>query len=205
MLFPGVDPTVWVEELGREFSVTQENGRFMNISMGQGQEAPAEAAVQKFAKEGGWIMLQVLYPARVATSVRFSLGPPSLAVGRRRVFGAAASPFSDLSRYGFVNAVALQNVHLMQSWLPKLERLLETCVETADAEFRCFISAEPAPLPSLPNCPESLLQVLVTLCLVLQRGYAGWSLTIGVCGVDGTLSASFTLLVCVGVPFTVVH
>ncbi len=55
----GVDPTVWVEDMGRELGITQENGRFMNISMGQGQELPAEAAVKKFASSGGWIMLQV--------------------------------------------------------------------------------------------------------------------------------------------------
>jgi hypothetical protein len=57
----------------------------------------------------------------------------------------------------------------MQSWLPKLERLLETCVETADAEFRCFISAEPAPIPTLQNCPESLLQVMHVHCDILSR------------------------------------
>jgi dynein heavy chain len=53
-----------------------------------------------------------------------------------------------------------QNVHLMQSWLPTLERLLETVVESADADFRCFISAEASPIPTIATCPESLLQVL---------------------------------------------
>eukprot|EP01033_Poteriospumella_lacustris_P002495 gene2501-1816_t len=108
VLFAGVDPTPWVENLGREKGVTFENGNFKNISMGQGQEKPAEAVVENFAKNGGWVMLQ--------------------------------------------------NCHLMQSWVPKLERLLEVVQENAHPDFRCFISAEPPPIPSWKNMPESLLQ-----------------------------------------------
>ena len=52
----------------------------------------------------------------------------------------------------------LQNCHLMQSWVPKLERLLEVVQENAHADFRCFISAEPPPLASWKNMPESLMQ-----------------------------------------------
>jgi len=108
VLFPGVDPTVWVEGLGRGKGFTTENGRFKNISMGQGQEAPAMATLKDFAARGGWIMLQ--------------------------------------------------NVHLMQSWLPILERQLEIASETAHPDFRCFISAEPPPMSHMKNMPESLMQ-----------------------------------------------
>jgi dynein heavy chain len=108
VLFPGVDPTLWVEGLGRELGLTFENGRFRNISMGQGQEKPAEAVIESFAKDGGWVMLQ--------------------------------------------------NLHLMQSWVPRLERLLEVIQETAHPDFRCFMSAEPPPIPSWKNMPESLMQ-----------------------------------------------
>jgi len=52
----------------------------------------------------------------------------------------------------------LQNCHLMQSWLPKLERLLEIVQENAHPDFRCFVSAEPPPIPSMKNMPESLMQ-----------------------------------------------
>ena len=76
--------------------------------MGQGQEAPAEAIVKRFAQEGGWVMLQ--------------------------------------------------NCHLMSSWVPKLERLLEVVSEDAHEDFRCFISAEPPPMSSMRNMPESLMQ-----------------------------------------------
>ena len=108
VLFPGVDPTLWVEDLGKSVDITFENGKFRNISMGQGQEKPAEAVVEQFAKVGGWVMLQ--------------------------------------------------NLHLMQSWVPKLERLLEVVQENAHESFRCFISAEPPPVPSWKNMPESLMQ-----------------------------------------------
>jgi dynein heavy chain, axonemal len=108
VLFPGVDPTAWVEELGRARGITPESGRLVNISMGQGQEGRAMRALTQLAASGGWVLLQ--------------------------------------------------NVHLMTTWLPALERQLELLQETAHAEFRVFISAEPPPLAHLRNVPESLLQ-----------------------------------------------
>jgi dynein heavy chain, axonemal len=83
-------------------------GTFKNISMGQGQEKPAEKVVETYAKSGGWVMLQ--------------------------------------------------NCHLMQSWVPALERLLEIVSENAHPTFRCFISAEPPPIATMKNMPESLMQ-----------------------------------------------
>ena len=108
VLFPGVDPTVWVEALGRQKGITQDNGRLVNISMGQGQEARAMKSLKELAASGGWVLLQ--------------------------------------------------NVHLMTSWLPQLERQLELLQEGAHADFRCFISAEPPPMSHMKNMPESLLQ-----------------------------------------------
>ena len=126
VLFPGVDPTPWVEGLGKAMGISTEQGNFVNISMGQGQEALAEAVVERFAKHGGWVMLQ--------------------------------------------------NCHLMQSWLPKLERLLEVVTAGGGSNgneggggegavgsgphpsFRCFISAEPPPMATMKNMPESLMQ-----------------------------------------------
>ena len=57
VLFAGVDPTPWVEALAKTKGVTFENGNFKNISMGQGQEKPAEAVVETFAKNGGWVSI----------------------------------------------------------------------------------------------------------------------------------------------------
>jgi len=108
VLFPGVDPGEDIEKLGRELGFTESNGRYKCISMGQGQEANAEAALQHYAKEGGWVFLQ--------------------------------------------------NVHLMESWLPQLERKLEIAAETGHDDFRCFLSAEPPPLPYQQSIPEGIMQ-----------------------------------------------
>jgi dynein heavy chain len=48
--------------------------------------------------------------------------------------------------------VFLQNVHLMQTWLPTLEETLETL--NPHPNFRVFISAEPPPLYYIKNIPE---------------------------------------------------
>jgi dynein heavy chain len=61
----------------------------------------------------------------------------------------------------------LQNCHLMQSWVPKLERLLEVVQENAHPDFRCFISAEPPPIPSWKNMPESLMQGSVKVSTIV--------------------------------------
>lgn len=108
VLFPGVDPTPWVEALATPMGITIAAGNFVNISMGQGQEAPAENMLEKMAASGGWVMLQ--------------------------------------------------NLHLMQSWLTRLDRKLEICSETAHDDFRCFVSGEPPSFSYQKNMPESLLQ-----------------------------------------------
>jgi len=43
VLFPGVDPTHEVENAAAALGITSANGRFINISMGQGQEQRAKA------------------------------------------------------------------------------------------------------------------------------------------------------------------
>merc|ERR1712166_378461 len=103
-LFPGVDPTRWVEDYAKNIA----NKEFLNISMGQGQEERAETSVHEFSERGGWIFLQ--------------------------------------------------NIHLMQAWLPRLEHTLEEAADGSHLDFRCFLSAEPPPLPHFKTIPESLLQ-----------------------------------------------
>jgi len=61
VLFPGVDPTPTIEALGRKLGKTEANGQLLNISMGQGQEKIALNAINKMAKEGGWLMLQNIH------------------------------------------------------------------------------------------------------------------------------------------------
>lgn len=104
VIFPGVDPSADIERMGTELGFTLANKRYVSISMGQGQEAQAESALLRLAKEGGWVFLQ--------------------------------------------------NVHLMQSWLPTLEKLLDVCADTGHSEFRCFLSAEPPHDPLIRTMPE---------------------------------------------------
>lgn len=58
VLFPGVDPTPDVERIGKSLDITAANGKFLNISMGQGQEDKAIEELKKACKEGTWIFLQ---------------------------------------------------------------------------------------------------------------------------------------------------
>jgi dynein heavy chain len=111
VLYPGVDPTSWVEDLGKRKKITAENGLFSNISMGQGQEATADKKISELCLKGGWVFLQ--------------------------------------------------NVHLMQTWLPTLSEKLETL--DPHENFRVFISAEPPALSYLKNIPEGLLQTCITI------------------------------------------
>ena len=59
-LFPGVDPTSWVEQYGIKLGVIN-SGKYQNISMGQGQEERAEKAISSFAANGGWVFLQNIH------------------------------------------------------------------------------------------------------------------------------------------------
>ena len=52
----------------------------------------------------------------------------------------------------------LQNVHLMQAWLPILERKLEIASEQGHVDFRCFVTAEPPGLPDQMLIPEGIMQ-----------------------------------------------
>lgn len=61
VLFPGVDPTPEVERVASKYGISITNGKFINISMGQGQEEPARKALFSCSEKGHWIMLQNLH------------------------------------------------------------------------------------------------------------------------------------------------
>ncbi|KAL2078484.1 hypothetical protein ACEWY4_026169 [Coilia grayii] len=61
ILSPGVDPLKDVEALGKKLGFTFDNGKFHNVSLGQGQEVVAEAALDKAAVEGHWVILQNIH------------------------------------------------------------------------------------------------------------------------------------------------
>mmetsp|Transcript_80594 Transcript_80594/g.127208 ORF Transcript_80594/g.127208 Transcript_80594/m.127208 type:complete len:789 (-) Transcript_80594:308-2674(-) len=58
--------------------------------------------------------------------------------------------------------IMLQNIHLMQEWLPQLERALEVIEEFAMPEFRCILTSEP------PSALQGRLWTLVPEA-ILQR------------------------------------
>ena len=61
VLLPGVYPTAWVEEYGTRMGCTAVVGKFLNLSMGQGQEKTAEQAIKKMNSAGGWVFLQNIH------------------------------------------------------------------------------------------------------------------------------------------------
>lgn len=64
ILFPGYSPSQEIEALGTRFDMTPANGKLTILSMGQGQEAPAEATLDKYMKEGGWVFLENVHLMR---------------------------------------------------------------------------------------------------------------------------------------------
>jgi dynein heavy chain len=58
VLFPGIDPTVWVEKLGKQYGKSTSDNTFINIPMGEGQEDGADRALVECAEKGKWIFLQ---------------------------------------------------------------------------------------------------------------------------------------------------
>ncbi|KAJ8873729.1 hypothetical protein PR048_024563 [Dryococelus australis] len=61
ILSPGVNPLKDVEDLGRKMGFTSDNQNFHNVSLGQGQEAVAEEAMDCAAQNGHWVILQNIH------------------------------------------------------------------------------------------------------------------------------------------------
>ncbi|CAK8694647.1 unnamed protein product [Clavelina lepadiformis] len=61
ILSPGVDPLKDVEKLGKKLGFTLDNKKFHNVSLGQGQEVVAEAALDVAAEQGHWVVLQNIH------------------------------------------------------------------------------------------------------------------------------------------------
>uniref|UniRef100_A0A671Z105 Dynein axonemal heavy chain 11 n=1 Tax=Sparus aurata TaxID=8175 RepID=A0A671Z105_SPAAU len=91
ILSPGVDPLKDVESLGRKLGFTIDLGKLHNVSLGQGQEAVAEVAMEKAAKEGHWVILQGILDQcsreQEFKTILFSLCYFHACVAERRKFG----------------------------------------------------------------------------------------------------------------------
>ena len=69
-LSPGVDVAGSVEALGRKVGYTSENGKYVSISLGQGQEPIAMNSLNHAHKEGGWVLLQNIH-----LTIEWTAGP----------------------------------------------------------------------------------------------------------------------------------
>ena len=61
ILSPGVDPVKSVETLGKKYGVSDDNGNFWNVSLGQGQEGKAMESLDKAFTSGGWVILNNIH------------------------------------------------------------------------------------------------------------------------------------------------
>jgi dynein heavy chain len=61
IMSPGVNPIAQVEALGMKMGFTFDNGKYHMVSLGQGQEPIAEAAMMTGAKEGHWVVLENIH------------------------------------------------------------------------------------------------------------------------------------------------
>eukprot|EP00095_Tigriopus_kingsejongensis_P007513 maker-scaffold103_size370364-snap-gene-1.20 protein:Tk07513 transcript:maker-scaffold103_size370364-snap-gene-1.20-mRNA-1 annotation:"dynein beta ciliary-like" len=59
--------------------------------------------------------------------------------------------------------VILQNIHLVKTWLPSLEKKIEEFSEGSHPSYRLFLSAEPAPTPENHIIPQSILEASIKI------------------------------------------
>jgi dynein heavy chain, axonemal len=60
-LSPGVDVAAAVEALGRKLGYTADAGKYVSVSLGQGQEPIAMNHLNNFHRNGGWVLLQNIH------------------------------------------------------------------------------------------------------------------------------------------------
>uniref|UniRef100_A0A674F0T2 Dynein axonemal heavy chain 17 n=1 Tax=Salmo trutta TaxID=8032 RepID=A0A674F0T2_SALTR len=117
ILSPGVDPLKDVEALGKKMGFTFDNGKFHNVSLGQGQEVVAEAALNMAAREGHWVILQDTLEMCSKESefkvILFALCYFHAVVAERRKFGAQGWNRS----YPFNNGDLTISVNVLYNYL----------------------------------------------------------------------------------------
>merc|ERR1712166_170455 len=112
VLSSGTDPNASWNKYGREIGM---DSRMATISLGSGQQKPAENLIEKGKTQGLWILLQ--------------------------------------------------NCHLLESWLPKLEQIVETLDDQIHPDFRLWMTSMPT-----PKFPVSALQNSVKMTLEPPSG-----------------------------------
>lgn len=59
--------------------------------------------------------------------------------------------------------VMLQNIHLVQRWLPTLEKKIEASLTLSHPDYRLYVSAEPAPAPEYHILPQGVLESAIKI------------------------------------------
>ncbi|RZC39341.1 MT, DHC N2, AAA 7, DHC N1 and/or AAA 9 domain containing protein [Asbolus verrucosus] len=59
--------------------------------------------------------------------------------------------------------VILQNIHLVEKWLPTLEKKMEQSAEAAHENFRLYLSAEPNADPAVSVIPQGILESCIKI------------------------------------------
>jgi dynein heavy chain, axonemal len=73
ILFPGYSPAKDLEVYANQHGHSIEKGNLTLISMGQGQEKPAEAILDKYMQEGGWVFLDNVHLMQVCCPSSFAV------------------------------------------------------------------------------------------------------------------------------------
>eukprot|EP00879_Flechtneria_rotunda_P029616 GHRR01032042.1.p1 GENE.GHRR01032042.1~~GHRR01032042.1.p1 ORF type:complete len:1612 (+),score=608.41 GHRR01032042.1:122-4837(+) len=151
-LSPGVDVAGSVESLGSKLGVTSDAGRYVSVSLGQGQEPIAMNALTNAHKNGGWVLLQNIHLTIDWTSGPLEKRIDKLAEGAHadfRLFLSAEPPPAlerGLPISLLQNSIKLTNEppeglrpNLRRAYNQFNEEILESCAK--QAEFRTIIFA----------------------------------------------------------------
>ena len=151
-LSPGVDVASYVEAMGAKMGMTAEAGKYAAISLGQGQEEPAMAALQHARKTGGWVLLQNVHLTIDWTNSDLEKVVDKLAEGAEESFRLfiSAEPPPSLERGLAIsilqNSIKLSNeppaglkANLLRAYDNFSQETLESCGK--QAEFQSLVFA----------------------------------------------------------------
>lgn len=76
---------------------------------------------------------------------------------------------------------AFQNIHLVNNWLPELDKKIEITFENAHENYRLFMSAESTAFSQFHSIPQVSILVsrLCSILLIKKKFYQHWFLSIG--------------------------
>jgi dynein heavy chain, axonemal len=149
-LSPGVDVAASVEALGRKLGYTADGGKYVSVSLGQGQEPIAMNHLNNYHRNGGWVLLQNVHLTIDWTSGPLEKKVDKLVEGAHPDFRLflSAEPPPGLERPLPIsllqNSIKLTNeppegmqANLVRSWNNFNEEILDACAK--QGEFRAIV------------------------------------------------------------------